>query len=65
MEPSQIRAMWVKFDELIASDISADTKAIITAIKMQTELMNSRLAAIEHGTAAKARMLPPSFPNRG
>lgn len=65
MEVKQIREMWGQFDALIASDISPDAKAIITAIRMQTELMNSRLAMIEHGVAAQARGLPPGFANRG
>ena len=65
METSQIRAMWGKFDELIASDISPDAKVIITAIRMQTELMNGRLAAIEHGVGATSRnTMPPHFATR-
>lgn len=52
--------MWGKFDELIASDISPDAKAIISAIRMQTEIMNGRLAGVEHTTAALARTVQQS-----
>lgn len=55
MEPNQIREMWGKFDDLIASDISPDAKAIISAIKMQTEIMNGRLAGVERSTGELAR----------
>lgn len=55
MEPNQIRAVWGKFDDLIASDISPDAKAIISAIKMQTEIMSGKLGAIERSTGELAR----------
>lgn len=51
----QIRAMWPRFDELAAKTKSADIRLIIEAIKLQTELMNMRLGAIESLTAAQMR----------
>lgn len=51
----QIRAMWPRFVELAAKTESADIRLIIEAIKLQTELMNMRLGAIESLTAAQMR----------
>lgn len=51
----QIRAIWPRFDELVGKTESADVRLIIEAIKLQTELMNMRLGAIESLTAAQMR----------
>ena len=52
---NEIRAMWPRFDELAAKTESADIRLIIEAIKLQTELMNMRLGAIESLNAAQMR----------
>lgn len=51
----QIRAMWPRFDELAAKAESSDVRLIIEAIKLQSELMNMRLGAIESLNAAQMR----------
>jgi hypothetical protein len=55
MASDQIRQMWGKFDDLIGKAESPETKLLIEAIKVQTELMNIRLALIESNTAAAVR----------
>lgn len=51
----EIRAIWPRFDELAAQTGSPDVRLIIEAMKLQTELMNMRLAAIESLNAALMR----------
>ncbi|SFB40124.1 hypothetical protein SAMN04515620_1673 [Collimonas sp. OK607] len=50
----QIQEIWKKFDVLIETAESPDTKLLIEAIKLQTELLNIRIAPMEHllGTIA-------------
>ncbi len=52
---NEIRALWPRFDELAAKAESADMRLLIEAIKLQTELMNMRLGAIESLSAAQMR----------
>jgi len=52
---NEIRAMWAQFDKLVESASGDDAKAIIAAIKLQTEFMNVRLVQIEMNTGHQAR----------
>jgi predicted transcriptional regulator len=52
---NEIRAMWPKFDELANKAQSTDTKILVEAIKLQTELLNMRLAPLEHLLGSIAR----------
>jgi hypothetical protein len=44
----QIEAIWNKFDTAAAAATSPDMKALIEAMKAQTELLNLRLFGIEY-----------------
>jgi hypothetical protein len=50
-----VRDIFKRFDEAIASAQSGEAKAHLTAMKLQTELLNLRLGAIEHSLVAVAR----------
>jgi hypothetical protein len=43
--------VWPQFDALIAQAASAETKALIAAIRLQTEFLDLRLSQIESNTA--------------
>ncbi len=43
-------SVWMQFDTLIGQSESADTKALIAAIRLQTEFLNQRLSQIETNT---------------
>lgn len=51
----EIRDIWKKFDALIEKAESPDTKILIEAIKVQSELLNSRLAPLGDFLGAIAR----------
>jgi hypothetical protein len=55
MSSDVIRQIWPKFDDLIAKAESNETKLLIEALRLHAEVMNSRLAAIEHLSAAQMR----------
>ena len=46
-----VRDIESQFDALIAQAGSADTKALIAALRLQTEYLDMRLAQIESNTA--------------
>lgn len=50
-----IRALGLRFDELATKAESPDIKLLIEAIKLQTEMMNLRLTAIERTGTAQMR----------
>jgi hypothetical protein len=50
-----IHAIGRRFDDLAAKAESPDIKLLIEAIKLQTEMMNVRLAAIERTGTAQMR----------
>lgn len=52
-----IRDIWKKFDDLIAKSETDEAKALVGAIKLQTELLNLRLVPLEHHIAALGRQL--------
>jgi hypothetical protein len=54
----QVRKNWNRFDELIGAAESPDTKAILEAIKMQTEMINLNLTGLAHVMTTIARSLP-------
>lgn len=64
MSSDMIRQIWPKFDDLIAKAESNETKLLIEALKLHAEIMNSRLAAIEHlnGPQMRAASSQTSFP---
>lgn len=70
MESKQIRELRESFDALITSDTSPDVKVVLSAIKLQTEVLNGRLAAIENLLAkilqrsAGAAPVGPAVPRR-
>lgn len=48
----QIQDVWKRFDELIGKAGNDDTRLIIEALKLQTELINLRLAPLPHEIGA-------------
>ena len=52
-----IRDIWKRFDDLIAKSETAEAKALVEAIKLQTELLNLRIAPLEHHIAMLGRQL--------
>lgn len=51
----EICEIWNRFDALIAKAESPDTKTLIEAIKLQSELLNTRLAPLGELLGAIAR----------
>ena len=52
-----IRDIWKRFDDLIAKSETAEAKALVEAIKLQTELLNLRIAPLEHHIAMLGHQL--------
>lgn len=48
MAPEQMRALWAKYDDLIARATDEQTKLILEAMKLNAELLNGRLAPVEN-----------------
>lgn len=48
----QIQEIWKRFDDLAAKAETADARLMIEAIRLQTELLNLRLAPLPHEIAA-------------
>ncbi len=44
----QVGDIWRRFDNIITKTSSPEAKAMVEAIKLQTELLNLRLAPLEH-----------------
>jgi hypothetical protein len=47
--------VWERFDAAALHAESKDTAALVNALKAMAELLNTRLTAIEHSLAARAK----------
>jgi hypothetical protein len=55
IDASATPTVWERFDAAALHAESKDTEALVNALKAMAELLNTRLAAIEHSIAALAK----------
>lgn len=55
MDPKQVQALWTELDQLIQNTQDVNTQNLLRAIKLQMQLLNGRLAGVEHAVAALSR----------
>lgn len=58
--PENVRRIWEEFDKLIDEATTAEAKSTLQGLKLLAELLNTRLAPLEHllGLAATRRSTP-------